>query len=84
MKTKSILAMAFFLLAAATLSRGAQEARVLRFPAISMNQIVFSYGGDLLPWCADSNPGISSVNIWPVPRDPLEGWTATFISGTSV
>ena len=47
MKTKSILAMTFFLLAAATVSRSAQEARVLRFPAISMNQIVFSYGGDL-------------------------------------
>jgi len=46
-KTKSILAMAFFLLAAAALSFGAQEARVLRFPAVSVNQIVFSYGGDL-------------------------------------
>ena len=47
MKTKSILAMAFCLLVTATLSFGAQEARVLRFPAISMDQIVFSYGGDL-------------------------------------
>ncbi|MGD1010624.1 MAG: PDZ domain-containing protein [Candidatus Aminicenantales bacterium] len=47
MKTKGIVAFACALLVASTLSFGAQEARVLRFPAVSSDQIVFSYGGDL-------------------------------------
>ena len=47
MKTKGMMVFLFILLAASTLSFGAQEARVLRFPAVSSDQIVFSYGGDL-------------------------------------
>ncbi|MEN6310902.1 MAG: protease, partial [Acidobacteriota bacterium] len=47
MKTKSMAILALCLLAASTLSFGADEARVLRVPAISKDQIVFSSGGDL-------------------------------------
>jgi tricorn protease len=46
-KTKIMAILALCLLAASTLSFGAEEARVLRFPAISKDQIVFSRGGDL-------------------------------------
>ena len=47
MKTKAISALAFCLLVLPALSFGAGEARVLRFPAVSNDQVVFSYGGDL-------------------------------------
>ncbi len=47
MKTKGIVVFACVLLVASALSFGAQEARVLRFPAVSGDQIVFSYAGDL-------------------------------------
>ena len=47
MKTKAISALAFCLLVLPALSFGAGEARVLRFPAVSYDQVVFSYGGDL-------------------------------------
>ena len=47
MKTKGMMVFLFVLLVASILSFGAQEARVLRFPAVSSDQIVFSYGGDL-------------------------------------
>jgi len=46
-KIKIMAVPALCLLAASTLSFGADEARVLRFPAISKDQIVFSSGGDL-------------------------------------
>jgi tricorn protease len=46
-KTKGMIVLAFCLLVMTTLSFGSPEARVLRFPAISNSQIVFSYGGDL-------------------------------------
>jgi len=47
MKTKRLTILVTFLLALTTLSFGPQEARVLRFPAVSADQIVFSYAGDL-------------------------------------
>jgi tricorn protease len=47
MKTKRLLVLVTFLLALAGLSFGPQEARVLRFPAVSSDQVVFSYAGDL-------------------------------------
>jgi tricorn protease len=46
-KTKGMMVLVFGLFVASTLSFGAEEARVLRFPAVSADQIVFSYGGDL-------------------------------------
>ncbi len=47
MRTKSLWILAFCLTALAAPSFGAEEARVLRFPAVSHDQIVFSRGGDL-------------------------------------
>src|SRR5512137_1518023 len=47
MKTARMLMLVSLLLALTTLSFGPQEARVLRFPAISNDQIVFSYAGEL-------------------------------------
>ncbi len=47
MKTKTISALAFCLLALSSLGFAAGEARVLRFPAVSADRIVFSSGGDL-------------------------------------
>jgi len=46
-KTRTISALAVCLLALSALSFAAGEARVLRFPAVSNDQIVFSSGGDL-------------------------------------
>ncbi|MCX6567594.1 MAG: protease, partial [Candidatus Aminicenantes bacterium] len=47
MKTKKLTILVTFLLALTSLSFGPQEGRVLRFPAVSADQIVFSYAGDL-------------------------------------
>jgi tricorn protease len=47
MITKRLTVLMSLLLALAGLSFGPQEARVLRFPAVSNDQIVFSYAGDL-------------------------------------
>ncbi|HYA49353.1 MAG TPA: hypothetical protein VEG35_06605, partial [Burkholderiales bacterium] len=47
MKTRKLLVLGSFLLALATLSFAAGEARVLRFPTVSRDTIVFSFGGDL-------------------------------------
>jgi len=47
MKTKRLTILVTFLLALTSLSFGPQEARVLRFPAVSADHIVFSYAGDL-------------------------------------
>ncbi len=47
MKTKKLANLVTFLLALTSLSFGPQEGRVLRFPAVSADQIVFSYAGDL-------------------------------------
>lgn len=44
-----------FMLAAATLAVAAEDARLLRFPDISGDQIAFSHGGDL--WTVSSNGG---------------------------
>jgi tricorn protease len=47
MKTIRALTFVILILGLAVLSFAPQEARVLRFPAVSDNQIVFSYAGDL-------------------------------------
>jgi tricorn protease len=47
MKAKKISALIFILFFLSLVSLAAEEARVLRFPAIHENQIVFSYAGDL-------------------------------------
>ncbi len=47
MKTIRALALVTLVLALTTLSFGPQEARVLRFPTVSNDAIVFSYAGDL-------------------------------------
>ncbi len=47
MKTIRVPLFVILLLALTTLSFAPQEARVLRFPAVSADQIVFSYAGDL-------------------------------------
>jgi tricorn protease len=47
MKTKILLFLFFILLVFSGISYGQQEARVLRFPAIHDDQIVFTYAGDL-------------------------------------
>ena len=47
MKTIRMLLLVSLVLSLATLSFGPQEARVLRFPAVSSDQVVFSYAGDL-------------------------------------
>ncbi len=47
MKTSRAIALAFLVLTLTTLSFGPQEARLLRFPAVSADTIVFSYAGDL-------------------------------------
>jgi tricorn protease len=47
MKTIRALVLVSLVLTLTTLSFGPQEARVLRFPAVSNDQIVFSYAGDL-------------------------------------
>jgi len=44
---KRVLTMAALLLALTAMLSGQQESRLLRFPAISGNQIVFTYAGDL-------------------------------------
>jgi tricorn protease len=47
MKTMRLIVLVSLLLTLTTLSFGPQEARVLRFPAVSNDQVVFSYAGDL-------------------------------------
>ena len=47
MKAMRATVLVFLLLSLTTLSFGPQEARVLRFPTVSNDQIVFSYAGDL-------------------------------------
>ncbi len=47
MKTVRLIVLVSLVLTLTTLSFGPQEARVLRFPAVSNDQIVFSYAGDL-------------------------------------
>ena len=47
MKTRRLIALGSFLLVLAALSFAAGEARVLRFPTVSRDTIVFSSGGDL-------------------------------------
>lgn len=47
MRTKKTVLLVSFILFLATLSFGPGEARVLRFPAVSNDQVVFSYAGDL-------------------------------------
>jgi tricorn protease len=47
MKTKMFLSLFFILLVFSGISYTQQEARVLRFPAIHDDQIVFTYAGDL-------------------------------------
>jgi tricorn protease len=46
-KTKVVLAVVLAVLTVTTMSFAPQEARVLRFPAVSNDQIAFSYAGDL-------------------------------------
>jgi tricorn protease len=46
-KTKIVLAVVLAVLTVTTMSFAPQEARVLRFPAVSNDQIAFSYAGDL-------------------------------------
>jgi len=46
-KTRRLIALVSFLLVFASLSIAAEEARVLRFPTVSRDAVVFSYGGDL-------------------------------------
>jgi tricorn protease len=46
-KGKIVLTLVLGILVVTTLSFGPQEARVLRFPAVSNDQIAFSYAGDL-------------------------------------
>jgi len=47
MKTKILAGLLFFFLLISVSSYASQEARVLRFPTIHDDQIVFSYAGDL-------------------------------------
>ena len=47
MKTVRLIVLVSLILTLTTLSFGPQEARVLRFPTVSSDQIVFSYAGDL-------------------------------------
>lgn len=47
MRTKKTALLISFILVLATLSFGPGEARVLRFPAVSNDQVVFGYAGDL-------------------------------------
>jgi len=46
-RTKRMVTLVIGLLALATFSFAPQEARVMRFPTVSEDQIAFSYGGDL-------------------------------------
>jgi len=46
-RIRSFFAMSLLLCAAIALAQGPQEGRLMRFPDIRGNKIVFVYGGDL-------------------------------------
>jgi len=66
MKTKVFLFLFFIFLMFSSIVYALQEARVLRFPSIHNDQIVFTYAGDLYTVSSESLPVIMGLKFLPV------------------